>query len=67
MHEAPGCTVVDLSGSVQFLIAHTDQVTELKDAHQFSITASGEIFLHIACIKMSVEQGISIFKDPDRW
>ncbi|EGZ25898.1 hypothetical protein PHYSODRAFT_480962 [Phytophthora sojae] len=32
-----------------------------------SIAASGELFLHIARIKTSVVQGVSIYKSPERW
>eukprot|EP00644_Phytophthora_capsici_P008822 jgi/Phyca11/102446/e_gw1.6.332.1 len=34
---------------------------------QLSMAASGELFLHIARIKTSVVQGVSIFKSPARW
>ncbi|EGZ22431.1 hypothetical protein PHYSODRAFT_495391 [Phytophthora sojae] len=34
---------------------------------QLSIAASGELFLHIARIKTSVVQGVSIYKSPERW
>ncbi|OWZ07977.1 hypothetical protein PHMEG_00019558 [Phytophthora megakarya] len=32
-----------------------------------SIAASGELFLHIARIKTSVVQAVSIYKSPDLW
>ncbi|POM73865.1 Hypothetical protein PHPALM_9246 [Phytophthora palmivora] len=35
--------------------------------HQLSVAASGELFLHIARIKASVVQGVSIYKSPVRW
>lgn len=34
---------------------------------QLSISASGELFLHIARIKTSMVQGVSIYKSPERW
>ncbi|POM61716.1 LOW QUALITY PROTEIN: hypothetical protein PHPALM_29234 [Phytophthora palmivora] len=33
----------------------------------FALAASGELFLHVARIKTSVVQGVSIYKSPVRW
>ncbi|EGZ27678.1 hypothetical protein PHYSODRAFT_472196 [Phytophthora sojae] len=90
-NDAPGCTIDDLCGLVEFLVTHADVKTGLKSVHdaalltmmwhtfgramdtcfprkqQLSIAASGELFLHIARIKTSVVQGVSIYKSPERW
>ncbi|KAG3204247.1 hypothetical protein PC128_g2073 [Phytophthora cactorum] len=41
-------------------------VTCFDRKEQLSIAASGELFLHIARIKASVVQGVSVFKLPER-
>ncbi|EGZ15138.1 hypothetical protein PHYSODRAFT_333408 [Phytophthora sojae] len=56
--EAPGCTLSDLRVLVQ--------ETAIKGS-QLSMAASGELFLHLARIKTSVVQGISIYKAATNW
>jgi hypothetical protein len=41
--------------------------TSFARKQQLSIAASGELFVHIARIKTSVVQGVSIYKAPERW
>ncbi|KAG2826446.1 hypothetical protein PC112_g9286 [Phytophthora cactorum] len=59
--EAPGCTLNDLRMLVQ--------ETTIKGVgkNQLSISVSGGIFLHVARLKTTAIQGISIYKAATHW
>ncbi|OWZ18062.1 hypothetical protein PHMEG_0007916 [Phytophthora megakarya] len=66
--EAPGCTLNDLRTLVQYTaIMGVGTDTCFARKNQLSGTASGELLLHVARIKTSVVQGISIYKAAEHW
>ncbi|OWZ01109.1 hypothetical protein PHMEG_00027573 [Phytophthora megakarya] len=62
--EAPDCTLNDLRVLVQETAI---KGISFERKNQLSMSTSGELFLHVACIKTSVVQGLSIDKVVVHW